>query len=505
MVSADPNFTGTGAWAGTGITPQGVFNPAIAQVGVHNVFYTQTVPCLAKDTFQVIVVPTFNSNFTRPLAICEYSTPVNLTADSAGGSFSGPGIVGSTFNPQLAGPGTHQIVYSDNDTLCPSSTTKPIIVIATPEPDMDILLPFTGPWCQGFDTTFSNLPAPYPAGLGVSSQWGNSGGANLTDTTAFGNVFVNFNVKNLQPGAHTLLYFVTVTNQNVGCVGSDSIDIVVVPKPLAPTAASSSPYCEGELMNDILMANFVAGTELAWYDDSTSSGLGQFSNNGAYHDTIVAWVNSNESINNFSYWATQRIPVSNGWCESDAVEVPITVYATPIASISSDVTDGRQPLAVQFFNASTPTDITSWSWTFGNGSASTDFEPAFTFVDYGSFVVQLIATNPIGCTDTARLVILVDVDFDVVLPEVFTPNGDGINDIFELSVRGEQEFEALIVDRWGKVVHRYSDLNNQWNGKRQNTGADCDSGVYFWTLKGVKIDGVSNFSYSGTIQLLRDK
>ena len=112
----------------------------------------------------------------------------------------------------MAGAGTHYIQYSDANTLCPSQTSKPIVVNPLPALNMAILDPYLGPWCEGQDTTnFVNLPTPYPGGAGVNSQWGHGPNTDLTDTTTLGNVIVNFNIGNLNPGVHTVIYNVTVT------------------------------------------------------------------------------------------------------------------------------------------------------------------------------------------------------------------------------------------------------------------------------------------------------
>ena len=505
LTSADPNVTGTGVWAGNGITPQGLFNPAIQGVGSFPVYYTQSQPCIQKDTFYVNVVPTFNAGFTMPVAICEYASPINLIPDSVGGSFSGSGIVGATFNPGLAGPGIHYITYADNNTLCPSQLTKPINVIATPVPNMAILNPFIGPWCEGYDTTnFSNLPTPYPQGPGVSSSWGHGLGSNLTDTSSLGNVFVNFNIKNLTPGSHTLIYYVTVTNAGVGCSALDSIDIVILPRPLAPSFTSTSPYCLGESISDITAIADSSIFSINWYADSTNQGLQNWVYTGNPLDYYFG-LPANEPYGSFDFWVTQAYPVATGLCESDGTPVFIEIYESPTADYTADSMQGKEPLEVHFTNLSTPTTMQTYAWTFEPGASSTDFEPVYVFENYGTFITQLIVTNPIGCTDTARLVIQVDVSFEVVYPVVFSPNGDGVNDLFDMKVNGVQEFECIVRDRWGKVVHSWTSNDNSWNGKRHNGGADCDEGVYFWTLHAVKVDGASQYEDHGTITLLRGK
>jgi gliding motility-associated-like protein len=87
------------------------------------------------------------------------------------------------------------------------------------------------------------------------------------------------------------------------------------------------------------------------------------------------------------------------------------------------------------------------------------------------------------------------------MANVFTPNKDGVNDVFTISGKGLQTVELKIFDRWGTLIYDFFGPNDQWDG-RNASGAECQPGVYFYFLKATGVDGQS-YGSKGTIQLLR--
>src|SRR5262249_54493031 len=114
-------FTGPGVGGGT-------FVPFLAGVGTHNVIYTYTAAngCDASETQTTVVNDQPVLSFTlSPASFCVNASPVNLVATPAGGTFSGAGVSGNTFNPNIAGiGGPYVITYSFTDTIgCRNSST----------------------------------------------------------------------------------------------------------------------------------------------------------------------------------------------------------------------------------------------------------------------------------------------------------------------------------------------------------------------------------------------
>lgn len=90
---------------------------------------------------------------------------------------------------------------------------------------------------------------------------------------------------------------------------------------------------------------------------------------------------------------------------------------------------------------------------------------------------------------------------NVVVPNVFTPNGDGDNDVFSVRVDGFSELECVVYNRYGAQVYRFEGINGFWDGRTQ-TGLICVSGVYTYLIKASNADGSSE-TYQGNIHLVR--
>ena len=91
-----------------------------------------------------------------------------------------------------------------------------------------------------------------------------------------------------------------------------------------------------------------------------------------------------------------------------------------------------------------------WQWNFGDyqeSGVSSEQNPYYTYTDTGSFVVTLIAENNYGCTDTIEQTVVIGPDWIIYVPNAFTPNEDGINDLFFAKGYGILEYKLIIFDR----------------------------------------------------------
>jgi gliding motility-associated-like protein len=179
------------------------------------------------------------------------------------------------------------------------------------------------------------------------------------------------------------------------------------------------------------------------------------------------------------------------------------------ADFSASAEKGYAPLTVNFLNNSSSTtgnsSITS-VWNFNNGTytvTKTASEEAVTvFKQPGTYTVTMYA-NKGSCMDTAWKVIQVDLPSRLVIPNIFTPNGDKVNDLYFLGTTNLSEINALILDRWGnKVYELISETGNvAWDGKNQ-TGQEVPDGVYYYIIKAKGKDG-GDYNEKGTITLVR--
>jgi gliding motility-associated-like protein len=160
-------------------------------------------------------------------------------------------------------------------------------------------------------------------------------------------------------------------------------------------------------------------------------------------------------------------------------------------------------------SSSTGAPITSWTWDFGNSQTSLVFNNSNQSTTYplgGFYDITLIVTDAIGCVDSIIQSIFVK-DPEIYVPNVFTPNGDGANDIFNLPFDGFKSYNIIITNRWGNVVwDRNRDAATPlllWDGS-DNGGNDCTDGVYFYLLTG-EMKGGTMVSKNGFVTKISSK
>lgn len=132
--------------------------------------------------------------------------------------------------------------------------------------------------------------------------------------------------------------------------------------------------------------------------------------------------------------------------------------------------------------------------------------PPYVYEHPGSYNVKLVVVNTRGinqCSDTMYIDQFIVVDSSLVdVPNVFTPNGDGINDIFQAKAQSLEYFHGVILNRWGRKVYEWDDPQGGWNGKIH--GKYASPGTYFYviTAKGREIE-TKKYTKKGALLLVR--
>ena len=116
-------------------------------------------------------------------------------------------------------------------------------------------------------------------------------------------------------------------------------------------------------------------------------------------------------------------------------------------------------------------------------------------------MVLTVTDDVSGCSDDTTLVIKVEDDLVIVVPNVFTPNGDGVNDVFHIKISGAKSAEGYIYNRWGQLLYSWDVINSSWDGKASN-GTNCPDATYFYMIKVVDHKDV-NHEFPGYTLIIR--
>ncbi|MBI0397506.1 gliding motility-associated C-terminal domain-containing protein [Cyclobacterium marinum] len=153
---------------------------------------------------------------------------------------------------------------------------------------------------------------------------------------------------------------------------------------------------------------------------------------------------------------------------------------------------------VKFTNKSNG-NIGLYYWDFGDGNNSYEASPTYRYKLPGTYQVTLIATDIWGCETSSSFSIKI-TDFFLETPNVFSPNGDGLNDYFFPKFLNINSLSLIIMNTWGEILYQSSDIKDPgWDGTFR--GQKSAPGNYVYKLNYTTADG-RNFSSTGAFMLL---
>jgi gliding motility-associated-like protein len=466
FIAADPG----GTWTGNGIinASTGEFDPSSAGVGTHTITYTISGNCGDIQTTTINVLNNADATITQVGPYCIGNSPVTLTAVDLGGTWSGTGItdpVNGIFDPAVAGVGTHAITYTITG-QCGDFRTIFIDVVA----NFDATITQVGPFCEDASTV----------DLVTVNGGGTFTGNGITDA-------VNgiFDPAVAGPGTHTITY--TIPGP---CGDIATIDIVVNALPVVSFSPDNTTGCV-PLTVTFTDNTGLAGSSVIW---SMSDGFIS-SNSGSVTHTFT-------SVGCFD--VTLQVTSAQGCVSSITQNDIVCTSAVPVAEFSWNPTNATilNPV-VNFVNEST--NATNYVWDFAGLGSSTATNPTFTFPSDSArfYLVCLEAYNSLGCADTVCHYIQIFDEFLVYVPNAFTPDNDGINDVFLPVVNGHDplSYQLLIFNRWGELIFESQHDNVGWNGTYKTVISKEDT--YVWKLKLKSAADGKQHDYIGHVNLLK--
>jgi gliding motility-associated-like protein len=241
-----------------------------------------------------------------------------------------------------------------------------------------------------------------------------------------------------------------IVTSDRGCVDTATLNVTVNPLPVlvfGTATAACAPVCLTFDNTSSISSGIIASYQWDFGDGSGAGGQ-----------------NPSYCFQNASRVATRSFDVTltatsdKGCVSFSAIPNMITAYPIPYAdfTIDPEITDVYNP-NISFFDASQI--ASSWQWDFGDGNNSIINNPTHQYPDTAnSYLVSLYIENIFGCTDTVRREVIIRPSYAIWIPNVFTPDGDGINDFFFVQGFGLKEIETLVFDRWGAVVYEGYDV-----------------------------------------------
>lgn len=395
--------------------------------------------CISYDSVTVNITPPPSVNVGPDFSICS-GTNATLSANNGVGYLWAPG--GQT-TPNIVVSPSGQTTYTvtvtgaggciSTDQITVSVNPNPVVTANTAQSNI----------CQGNTTTVSA-----------------SGASNYiwAPTNAVTNPAAASTTAN---PASTTTYTVTGADAN-GCSDTATVTVNVVPIPQIGGIYSAPTIC-GDTTGTITIG-------------AVNGGMGPFTYtvNGV-PSTPVNGMFGNYVDGTYTVTVTDAI----GCTSSTSTIIGMMNTATVNGSASPMV--GVYPLPVNF-GASGSTGVNNYDWNFGDGSPiASGANQNHTYAASGTYTIIVTGYNDYQqCSDNDTIIVQVFEQAQIAVPNVFTPNGDGTNDLFMATTQGVKQAQYDIYDRWGVLIRTViGDDQIGWDGKNKG-GTVVPDGTYYY-------------------------
>jgi gliding motility-associated-like protein len=438
--SLSPNAT----WKGKGIidSKKGVFDPQLAGLGTVWVHYASPAGCI--DSVRITVYPYAQAKISGLNSIyCYKDTNIKFICLPKGNKPTGIKLVNdSVFNPAVAGPGKYLLQCSAGAGYCKTIDSLTITVL----PPVTTTLTVTTDTICGDGSSTISVKA--------------SGGASTKYVYTWNNGLISLNAHTVTP-KQTTTYIIRTSD---GC-SDDVLDTVVIAVyPAFKTSIVTSPQqCYGQ--NGFIT---VTNTPPANYSYT-------------WNTKPISTTSSLNVPAGKSY--TLRVLNVNTGCYFDTlIKVPsypiVKALFSPTPNAECVTFDER---TITFLDLCNGADTGVW--------------------DFGDTIIQYMPGKSAGnCKDEYTLPICILPPTDIFIPDIFSPNQDGINDLLMVRGKGIVELKFILYDRWGEKIFETEDAQKGWDGTFR--GKAMDPAVFVYYVKAVLTTG-EKIERKGNISLVR--
>ena len=235
----------------------------------------------------------------------------------------------------------------------------------------------------------------------------------------------------------------------------------------------------GETLPPIIdTANIVLVPESCGAQNGSISGIGVTGGVQPYNYWWNGSQSSSMDIGNLQGGNYELVVIDNVGCR-DSISVDIASLGSPTASfVIPDTVYSNEEFVIQNTSSS---DVVSWLYHLGNGTQSQLENPTVMYEENGVYLICLTVENNNGCQDSiCDAITVIKHELPLIVPNVFTPNNDGENDVFVIF--GLKDTYGLqIFNRWGKLIFEETPYLNDWKGK-SSSGAELSEGTYYYII-----------------------
>ena len=250
---------------------------------------------------------------------------------------------------------------------------------------------------------------------------------------------------------------------------------VLQPEPLQ-IGLSTEPYidCNNRIAGTLVKANVKGGVGNYTY---------KWSKGGSVNSELLVTEPGRLTIEVFD---------DRGCTQRNSVSIDIPELGLADFNYTAESIDRTGDLAsndpVSFFDLSVG-EVIDWHWDFGDGWDSNEIDPIHTYDAPGKYTVKLVVTDRTGCQTEKIKNLEITEGYRVIIPNAFTPNGDGNNDFFRPRMLGLVKSQLIIYNTWGEVIFSTDDIETKgWDGTIR--GRKAENGNYVYKIIGLSFNGL---------------
>ncbi len=471
----------------TQVTPQHSY----ATANTYNITLTETsnFGCISSFSQPVTAYPKPIVSFiTNPVCQAQASTFTNASTIASGNiasygwDFTSNGSIDNT-NPDPTytysqGGSFNCTLHATSDKGCVDSVTKAVTIYYNPTAN------FSAPsTCNGTAVQFTDASTSQN---GVITVWD-------WDFTSDGSID-NLSQNPTNTYANAGLFLVTLQIQtNYGCVNIIKKSVRINATPIADLAITHQKGCPDNMCVGMVNNSSISGGVIShwlWnFGDNTTS-----TQNSPTHCFKTG-------LYNVSLTATSDSGCSSSFTLNNA----ITVWPKPVAAFDYtpkdvDVLDPTVSIVNQAQGA------TSYLYFISDGyvvAGHPSFSHTFSSETPQNYTALQVVTNSYGCRDSVEHTIIINPGFTFYIPNAFTPNSDGTNEMFKGIGIGIKTYTLMIFDRWGELIFQSDDLEKGWDGTFKGKGGEVvQEGVYVWKVQ-LKDERNNEHDFNGTVSVIK--